>query len=132
MCFMRQSRIILLRQRRRLSAPMARLAQQQLRSRRRQCPWGGSTSLLWGHWTLRSTKPNGIGRRACARELTESVAEGSVEEPLTDLVATWDTGDAVSRRELLALLLTQWSCSSPSVGGRRPRPKSGRCPLGEI
>ena len=40
------------------------------------------------------------------KELTESVPEGQAYEALTDLVATWDKGDAVDRRVLLAQLFT--------------------------
>ncbi len=55
------------------------------------------------------------------KELTNPVAEGHAEEPLTDLVATWNNGDAVGRRELLALLFTVHVMHG-RVNGYSPRP----------
>jgi len=54
--------------------------------------------------------------------LIEPVAEEQAEEPLTDLVATWDSCDAIGRRELLALLFTDIHIAKERVEGYSPRP----------
>ncbi len=55
------------------------------------------------------------------KELTEPVADVQAEEPLTDLVATWDKGGAVGRRELLAQLSTDIHIVNGRVEGYGPR-----------
>ena len=50
------------------------------------------------------------------------MAEGQAKEPLTDLVAAWDKGDAVGRCELLAQLFTDIHILHGRVSGYSPRP----------
>ena len=78
--------------------------------------------FLWGHWTAAKYRPERERLEGMRKELTEPVAERQAEAPLTDLVATWDNGDAVGRRELLALLFTDIHIVNGRVEGYSPRP----------
>ena len=78
--------------------------------------------FLWGHWTAAKYRAERERLEGMRKELTEPVAKGQADEPLTDLVATWDNGDAVGRRELLALLFTDIHIVNGRVQGYSPRP----------
>jgi hypothetical protein len=78
--------------------------------------------FLWGHWSAEKYRAERERLEDMRKELTKPAAKVQAEEPLTDLVATWDKGDAVGRRELLAQLFTDIHILNGRVNGYSPRP----------
>jgi hypothetical protein len=56
------------------------------------------------------------------RELRDAAGPARIEPKLTGLVSAWDTGDAITRRELLAALFSDIHVSGSRVAGYTPHP----------
>ncbi len=77
--------------------------------------------FLWGHWSPERYQQERERLEAILRELTEPLPEER-DPVFTDLVAAWDSGDAVARRELLATLFSDLHVAGGRVVGYTPRP----------
>ncbi len=78
--------------------------------------------FLWGHWDEPKYRAERERLEGMRKEL-QAAEESSVVEPkLTGLISAWDSGDAVTRRELLATLFSDIHVSGGRVVGYTPRP----------
>lgn len=78
--------------------------------------------FVWGNWTEDRYRAERERLESLKQELEESVSGGWSEPTLTDIVQTWDKGDAVARRELLATLFSDIHVCQGRVVGYTPRP----------
>lgn len=78
--------------------------------------------FLWGHWTEPKYRAERDRLQAVRRELRDAHGSQVVEPKLGGLLAAWDSGDGVIRRELLATLFSDIHVSQGRVIGYTPRP----------
>ena len=78
--------------------------------------------FLWGHWTEAKYQAERDRLEALRNELRAAREPQLVDPKLTGLIAAWDAGDGVVRRELLATLFSDIHLSQGRVVGYTPRP----------
>ena len=78
--------------------------------------------FLWGHWTEAKYRAERDRLESLRKELQDAEPPQLVEPKLTGLIAAWDSGDGVTRRELLATLFSDIHVSQGRVVGYTPRP----------
>ena len=78
--------------------------------------------FLWGHWTEGKYHAERDRFETLRKELQDAEQPQVLEPKLTGLIAAWDAGDGVTRRELLATLFSDIHVSQGRVVGYTPRP----------
>lgn len=79
-------------------------------------------SLLWGHWDEQRYRAERERLEGMRKELQDAEGPARVEPKLSGLLSAWDSGDAVTRRELLATLFSHIHVCHGRVVGYTPRP----------
>ncbi len=77
--------------------------------------------FLWGHWTDEKYRAERDRLETLRKELEDAEQPQMIEPKLTGLIAAWDSGDGVTRRELLATLFSDIHVSQGRVVGYTPR-----------
>jgi site-specific DNA recombinase len=77
--------------------------------------------FLWGHWTEEKYRTERDRLEMLRKELQDAEQPQLVEPKLSGLIAAWDAGDGVTRRELLAALFSDIHVSKSRVVGYTPR-----------
>ena len=78
--------------------------------------------FMWGHWTEAKYRAERNRLESLRKELRDAEQPKTVEPRLSGLVAAWDSGDGLVRRELLATLFSDIHVKQGRVVGYTPRP----------
>ena len=78
---------------------------------------------LWGHWDEAKYRAERERLEAMRKDLVQAEGPQRMDPTLTGLVGAWDSGDAITQRELLATMFSDIHVSGGRVIGYTPRPE---------